>query len=149
MPWFGDVTLATTFASAVGFQLGKPVGLVAGPSFAYAQNDNHFSIVAYNGQVVTTTFNVLDTFEYATATPQAAAPVPAPLPIFGAAAAFGATKRLRAMSRRLQRSTTEISCTAPIPKGPKQRAGESPLQQAVRSAAFSMGGAIREKQPLC
>jgi hypothetical protein len=104
MPWFGDETLATTFASAVEFQLGKPYLSVSGPFFAYqlVGADSVF-VKNFTGTTGTRSAFKNDAVPYATLAP---APVPAPLPLFGAAAAFSATRRLRSMSRTLHRSTT-------------------------------------------
>jgi hypothetical protein len=115
MPWWGDASLAKTFAETVGTKLGSPNGF-GGPAFAYGTAvggvvrflttyvySNSSSSALYQTPVDS------QSWPYATATPQTTAPVPAPLPIFGAAAAFSATKRLRIMSRRLHRSTTSGS----------------------------------------
>jgi hypothetical protein len=118
MPWWGDSSLAQTFATAVGTQLGTPTFGTGGPKFAYDFQTISFDGETYGqlssyGHETTSSANPITqnigstiSIPYAIATPQAAAPVPAPLPLFGAAAAFSATKRLRIMSRRLHRSTT-------------------------------------------
>jgi hypothetical protein len=113
MPWWGDAILAKAFAAAVGGQLGQPTFSALGPGFAYniylGGTLSFLDAYAFDanasdpvGQGFTTDQNI----PYAIATSQTTASVPAPLPILGAAAAFGATKRLRTMSRRLHRSTT-------------------------------------------
>lgn len=115
MPWWGDATLTTAFAVAVGTSLGTPNRISnpndAGPYFGFDQvsflgnplvNMKTFTAtgaLSFAGIPATTLYN----YATATLTPQApASSVPAPLPLFGAAAAFGAGRRLR---RRLQQGS--------------------------------------------
>jgi len=114
MPWWGDSGLANTFATAVGDGLGLPVSNYLGPGFAFAEQQSAQSAknVRYyyydlSVDYVMTSFSRSPSSRpYAILTPQSPAPVPAPLPLFGAAAAFRATRRLRSMRRTLHRSTT-------------------------------------------
>ncbi|MFN7899191.1 MAG: hypothetical protein ACK5N0_05920 [Synechococcaceae cyanobacterium] len=120
MPWWGDSSLASTFATAIGNDLGLPYISLVGPGFAYGTvtlSDPDFGNLT---QVEVYDYNLTSSpsvsaganyatdgfYPYAIVTPQSPAPVPAPLPLFGAAAAFSATQRLRSMSRTLHRSTT-------------------------------------------
>jgi hypothetical protein len=111
MPWWGNQNLATDFAIAVEFQLGKPNSFVAanntGPYFAFSPNTpapNSFTDImtytAYTNNTLALAEGKNLSYAYATAT-LVPPPVPGPLPLFGAAAAFGASRRLR---RRIQLS---------------------------------------------
>ena len=117
MPWWGDSSLANTFATAIGVNLGRPLFNNFGPGFAYTLetsdpsdikarlytwDENHFPDPATINGVL----SVAVSYPYAIAAPHSPAPVPAPLPLFGAAAAFRATRRLRSMRRTLHCSTT-------------------------------------------
>jgi hypothetical protein len=103
MPWWGDGTgnLAAEFAQQVYNNLGSGPTSGYGPVFAYElsgtnilgwsqnlsdTNSQNFEMIAINVDVI-----------YATATPlnTASTSVPAPLPVFGAAAAFGWSRQLR------------------------------------------------------
>jgi hypothetical protein len=112
MPWWGNETLATNFRDAVGSSLGyMNVGNNLGAYFSwqtltgsacnpFAQpNDRCQSFKAqgpifglYSGERDT---YLVDTFAIATVVPPASNAVPGPLPLFGAAAAFGWSRRLR------------------------------------------------------
>jgi hypothetical protein len=109
MPWWGNEGLAEQFATAVGISLGTPVSGSLGPNFAHAIQDVGFAIYV-NGtvfdpvgpSVYSYSFTTIEAGTYATATlatPPPPAGVPGPLPLFGAAAAFGMSRRLR---RRIQ-----------------------------------------------
>jgi hypothetical protein len=105
MPWWGNASLASAFALEVYNQLGQDVYQVGyGPVFAYDYNP------ANSGEVYGLAQNTLDINDqlnldftdplaanvmhpYAYA--RANTPVPAPIPLFGAAAAFGWARRLR------------------------------------------------------
>ena len=100
MPWWGSQSLASTFASQISTQLGFPNG-TDGPNFAYQTQENLGDIYvdsrAFIQSLGTEDQSVnrdSTSATYATATPVPAA-VPGPLPIFGAAAAFGMSRRLR------------------------------------------------------
>lgn len=98
MPWFGSASLASALATQVGDQLGLP-NSGAGPLFAwlpklwygvpvifYIDSYPFLNNGTHPGDWVAT---------YAVASSQPPSPVPGPLPLFGAAAAFGASRRLR------------------------------------------------------
>jgi hypothetical protein len=111
MPWFGNLSLASQFASAIGFQFDLPncVGDVCGPPgrgpfFAFRGNNSNPSLItSYNvaairqdGSIGDGTFystNGSETFTWAQA--DLVPPVPGPLPALGAAAAFGLSRKLR------------------------------------------------------
>ncbi len=122
MPWFGDQSLANTFAVAVGDSLGIPTSITPGafelgPLFAwelpggvvymdaYCGPNNTFpctagSVYSFGPQPPAggnTYGNLLtsDSYSYAVATRVTPIPAPAPLPLLGAAAAFGCSRRLR------------------------------------------------------
>jgi hypothetical protein len=119
MPWLGNETLASDFASAAANSLGTPNSSAFGnfgPDFVFAvYSDTGCGVICIrtkaliDGLFITPSPESADIRSYAILAPSAPAPVPAPLPLFGAAAAFSATKRLRIMSRRLHCSTTQIS----------------------------------------
>jgi hypothetical protein len=125
MPWWGNVGLASAFASEVYDQVGENVYQGGyGPVFAYQYN------LAGAGEVyglAQNTLDINDQLDLGSATPLAASmtypyayavantPVPAPMPLFGAAAAFGWARRLR-NNRRLINS--KIVCV-------NQKAGRS------------------------
>jgi hypothetical protein len=105
MLWWGNAALASAFALEVYNQLGEDVFQAGyGPIFAYDYNQ------AGSGEVYGLAQNTLDindqlnldsiapladsvTYPYAYA--RANTSVPAPMPLFGAAAAFGWAKRIR------------------------------------------------------
>ena len=101
MPWWGSPTLSQDFAAAVANSLGTPnYGGVYGPIFGYK-----YSSPTVNGKIYNNTTHLVanaapgptETRTWAQATlytPPAAA-VPAPLPLFGTAAAFGFSRKLR------------------------------------------------------
>lgn len=95
MPWWGDEALASDFALEVFNQLGAGWSANYGPVFAHGATVSQVlgiaqSLTDINDQIdVTPSTNA--TVSYAIAT----APVPGPLPLFGAAAAFGWSRRLR------------------------------------------------------
>jgi hypothetical protein len=99
MPWWtgaavGEGILANAFATQVGLGLGLP-NSGTGPAFGYR---NFGGIQNFRVNSSNTTFNQAvghsQTFTYAQATLYTA-PVPGPLPLFGAAAAFGFSRKLR------------------------------------------------------
>ena len=106
MPWFGSGSLAEQFAIAVGAQLGTPVLDTNGPYFAYSividPDFDTTSIPSYTYNsflnpptVVESSAGEFVNNTYAVASAQAPSAVPGPLPLFGAAAAFGMSRRLR------------------------------------------------------
>ena len=102
MPWWGsDSSLAEAFASQVGLEMGLPnYSNTHGPLFAWRFRlqdaiDNCYYI---GGTIGCGIANSSNTHVYAQATPYAppsTPPVPGPLPLFGAAAAFGFSRKLR------------------------------------------------------
>jgi hypothetical protein len=98
MPWWGNSTMAYDFATAIGTSLGIYAENPGGPLFAYdVQSLNNY----YWFSRADDSFNIVNGYigndqvrDYAEATPLAA-PVPGPLPLFGAAAAFGFSRKLR------------------------------------------------------
>jgi hypothetical protein len=102
MPWWNDDWLAAEFANAVGTQLGLPNQTQFfgdfSPYFARGINGaftNEINLYRVDGTFLSDTI-VSDSDSYVWAKAQAVAtPTPGPLPIFGAAAAFGASRQLR------------------------------------------------------
>ena len=119
MPWWGSAALAYDFGLAVYDQLGEdvyPGGY--GPVFAYDYNsagsDEVYGVVQNtqdtNEQLnldssAPLLANVMHPYAYA----RANTPVPAPMPLFGAAAAFGWARRLR-NNQKLINSTNSKVC---------------------------------------
>jgi hypothetical protein len=102
MPWWGSDSLATQFATQIGSSLGLPYLSSTGPAFAYVLTSNVSSRIYFPGSGIVGLSAELDgnqTYVIATLATPPAASVPGPLPLFGAAAAFGMSRRLR---RRIQ-----------------------------------------------
>jgi hypothetical protein len=118
MPWWGNESLASLFAGAVGSSLGAPNGLHAtlrswGPKFSFSACDTTCGYLAqYSVELTSGSPIVMIGLEpkglesnggrpltWARATPHAA---PGPLPALGAAAAFGFSRKLR---KRIKGST--------------------------------------------
>ena len=105
MPWFGSGSSAEQFAIAVGTQLGLPVFGDTGPFFAYSILTGERGSTSLNAYAYESFANPPGVFSgaagasfsasYAVASAQARSAVPGPLPLFGAAAAFGMSRRLR------------------------------------------------------
>jgi hypothetical protein len=105
MPWFGSQSLAQQFATAVGIQLGKPNLGSGGPYFAFSigtdpEGRPQVSASYYEfGSIIPTVTGIGagENFNgtYAFVSAPAPSAVPGPLPLFGAAAAFGMSRRLR------------------------------------------------------
>jgi hypothetical protein len=122
MPWWGNESLASLFAGAVGSSLGAPNGLHAtlrswGPKFSFTACDTTCGYLAQYSVELTSGFPVvtiglepkgLDSsggrpLTWAKATPYTSpAAVPGPLPALGAAAAYGFSRKLR---KRIKCST--------------------------------------------
>jgi hypothetical protein len=106
MPWWGDAQLAQDFATQVNSQLGYPNCSIAGgcgggPFFAFRKPGNTDSYLWYQptGALRGPQGNGPNQFRtFAQATLYTA---PGPLPLFGAAAAFGFSRKLR---KRIQAS---------------------------------------------
>ena len=116
MPWWGDDALAVEFATAVGTALGTtngpnipigccgvdifdPANTVTGPFFATSAGEPVYAAF-YNFNTNTvgffTDFDYFATYTYAEVLPSPPpSSVPGPLPLFGAAAAFAHSRRLR------------------------------------------------------
>ena len=118
MPWWGgSSTLANAFAAAVGAGMGYPNG-GNGPFFAWKQESGQVSTeYTYEGNggsfpygQYSASIPVGDTYPVWAQVAPAAAPVPAPLPLFGAAAAFGFSRKLR---KRIQGSRLQVSSRQP------------------------------------
>jgi hypothetical protein len=96
MPWWNDRTLAGDFAVALGTSLGLPNPNSNGPYFAY---DSPSFIVSSQYRDANSGGGRNDlksdlTITWAQVVP-VSAPVPGPMPAFGAAAAFGFSRKLR------------------------------------------------------
>ena len=118
-PWFGDQNLAQTVSGLVANSLGTPnTGIQGtpaseGPYFAY---DSVPSLVYWRGGNVNVD-NIPGNepqHTWATATVlSASTPVPGPLPLFGAGAAFGFSRKLR---KRIQVARKPLATTQPQPQ---------------------------------
>jgi hypothetical protein len=100
MPWLGNASLAEQFATAVGSQLGLPIFGTMGPAFAFEiTSQAEVYVYASNnsppGVVKSSYGDFFTDAAFATGRTVPPASVPAPLPLFGAAAAFGASRHLR------------------------------------------------------
>lgn len=95
MPWWGDPALAYDFAVQVYDQLGDGSTAGYGPLFAHGVSGGWVL------GILQSTGDPLDAIDQTPATNLpvryaiASAPVPGPLPLFGVAAAFGWSRRLR------------------------------------------------------
>jgi hypothetical protein len=97
MPWWGSQTNADYFAEQVYDALGDGSSSGYGPLFAH-RFDTSLALVLGSLQDTATPGFVIDGTPAASAIVHyaiASAPVPGPLPLFGAAAAFGWSRRLR------------------------------------------------------
>jgi hypothetical protein len=106
-PWFGNPTLAQTFATEVSSGLGLPNGDVQGPLFAtgldyidpnfYVFGAYYYDSFGMTGVAWNSFGGPDDTFAFAQAQLQPPAPsaVPGPLPLLGAMAGYGMSRRLR------------------------------------------------------
>jgi len=100
MPWWGSASLSQNFAAAVASSLGTPnYGGVYGPIFGHKYSSTvDGKIYNNNTHVVANAVpgpNETRTWAQATPYTPPAAAVPAPLPLFGTAAAFGFSRKLR------------------------------------------------------
>jgi hypothetical protein len=124
MPWWGNGTLASQFATQVGSFFGYPNGPLGfdcttfcGPIFGYAGDlggfPNNFgtgSIRLPSGTVVQQPVQPQTaSFTWAQLAPPPAL-TPGPLPLFGAAAAFGFSRKLR---KRIQESSQPLGAGRP------------------------------------
>jgi hypothetical protein len=106
MPWWNDGTLAGLFTLAVGGQLGyQPTNSNRGPYFAYNYTSPIISwtyVRANQGNSIVNGDGGNGSTSHVWA--QATEIVPGPLPLFGAAAAFGFSRKLR---KRINRSKAD------------------------------------------
>ena len=96
MPWWGNLTLANSFALAVGGSLGLPIFDVGGPLFGTSTTGTLVQTRLFNSNTnaiasLNQNFASSSTLAQAELVP----PVPGPLPALGAAAAFGFSRKLR------------------------------------------------------
>lgn len=97
MPWWGSQSNADFFAGEVFTSLSQGSTAGYGPVFAYSYNASIAEVMgslqdlSAPGSFIDGTPAASATVKYAIAT----APVPGPLPLFGAAAAFGWSRQLR------------------------------------------------------
>lgn len=128
MPWWGNQPLANAFATALGSSLG-PVLVNVGPFFAWGVSEAGVEMDAFCiGAPCFDSVGVADTafsfaignllgeipeidlpYSWAIATP-VTSNVPGPLPLFGAAAAFGISRKLR---RRMNSRKTSAVMAPP------------------------------------
>ena len=102
MPWWGNSALAEEFATLVGNAFGNNVNVgIYGPYFAEAKGDVSagedefyaYALSSLTGNVTDVNPKLANVYIWAQVTQ--AESVPGPLPLFGAAAAFGMSRRLR------------------------------------------------------
>jgi hypothetical protein len=93
---FSSINVGDAFASS-GISFNTSVSEISFIQYA----DLSYFPMEYASTFITSYDGVVN---FSTVTPGSAAPVPAPLPLFGAAAAFSAVRRLRGLSGRLHRS---------------------------------------------
>ena len=97
MPWWGSQSDADFFAGEVFDALGEGSTAGYGPLFAFDYNASSAEVIG-SLQDFSAPGSFIDGTPAATATVKYAianAPVPGPLPLFGAAAAFGCSRQLR------------------------------------------------------
>jgi len=110
MPWWNNSSLASNFATAVAGGFGSPNPATLGPFFAYECSTGCIATIftqAWNG--TSSSFNTAGANQsrvYAIAT---YIPTPGPLPLLGAGAAFGFSRRLR---KRMQNSHQPLASQA-------------------------------------
>lgn len=101
MPWWGSQPAADDFAGQVFDALGEGSIVGYGPLFAYSYDASITEVMgslqdlSATGSFINGTPAASTTVRYAIATDTALSPVPGPLPLFGAAAAFGWSRQLR------------------------------------------------------
>ncbi len=113
MPWWGNSSLANQFANAVGNGLGTLNG-EEGPLFGYVQEgpgNGFISHVSFNSGNLNFGYKAINTSAtWAQVTPSAAA-APGPLPLLGAAAAFGFSRQLR---KRIKLAPAALGSALPL-----------------------------------
>ncbi|MFZ9753040.1 MAG: hypothetical protein ACO3B3_05745 [Cyanobium sp.] len=121
MPWWGNFPLAMQFATAVGTNLGASnsyIGNTSGPAFSYQTVAAGYTFGAawcaascMSGVGIDNSNWVFgDSVIYAQATLYTA-PAPGPLPLFGAAAAFGFSRQLR---KRIKPAPAALGSSQPL-----------------------------------
>ena len=109
MPWWDNSSLAPDFTTAVGTNLGTPnVSNTWGPYFGW-RTIGVVDVFRYQSSTAAVGAGYTSTRTYAQATLYT--PVPAPLPLFGAAAAFGFSRKLR---KRIKESCNPLALTKPL-----------------------------------
>lgn len=116
MPWWGDEGLAAQFAAAVNGNLGYPNSLNENSEFyAYSVSTGVNMRYKFSGNSNTPagffggSVSPVSSYTWAQAS-LAPAAVPAPLPLFGAAAAFGFSRRLK---KRIQATRRPLGPSHP------------------------------------
>jgi hypothetical protein len=111
MPWFGNQTMATQFAKAVGYKLGRlPSSTDLGQYFPVWKSVGNDNVVAYS-------YADWGTYNYSVGIGQStlyaqvlpAAPVPGPLPLLGAALPLSFCRRLLSRSKRLRHGASRLA----------------------------------------
>jgi len=110
MPWWGSLSMTNDFAQAVGTSLGvQNIDANSGPFFAYSINSvieaRTYSFNTLQLASVQKAVNVSTVWAQATRY----VPTPGPLPLLGAGAAFGFSRRLR---KRIQSSRQPLASQA-------------------------------------
>ncbi len=111
MPWWGNQALAVILADQLGAGLSPNPLPDDGPLFAYGQISGDTEAAYYDLTTLASTQSITtsttsstgspfgptttQTYVVLVTPPPSSTAVPAPLPLFGAAAAFGASRRLR------------------------------------------------------
>jgi len=113
MPWWGDSSAATAFATAVGTNLGFPNFGAIGPFFGISYDPVSNGVVYsgyFNGGTYTSDFTANNPVVWAKAT-LVSASAPGPLPLLGAAAAFGYSRQLR---KRIKSAPGALASSLPL-----------------------------------
>jgi hypothetical protein len=115
MPWWGNQQAAVDFAAAVNIGLGMPNPGTRGGYLADAIDSNllflstTFYFPLFSGTITSSEYaGSPASYIFAVAALVAPSSAPSPLPIFGAAAAFGASRQLR---KRIKRSGHSLPST--------------------------------------
>jgi hypothetical protein len=100
MPWWGSESLASQFATAINSALGFPnfsgdFGPLFGIKFATGGTSVNSCTWGFGSAQCAVNFGNLNNTNYTWAQADLVPPVPGPLPLFGAAAAFGFSRKLR------------------------------------------------------
>jgi hypothetical protein len=108
MPWWNNSTMAEAFAGQVGSALGLVnVDGTLGPFFGYRNNDVGISNYRWVGS--TSAVGLGSAGYIAQRTWAQATPVPAPLPLLGAALPLSFCHRLRSRSKRLRHGASRLA----------------------------------------